>query len=180
MHQLLHFLVSTCELWQVIVAIRSESCSRYDHLEYIVLEYEAPKYSPPTHVLSRSNPPANFPLYTSSSRRLPNGTPPTTITHHITQTFATTHTTHPLTFNNVRSNSPHHSSLPRAILPPNRPHPRQSPPVARRAGDYRRRRPDQRFLEPRMFVCCSHPSKPCLLFAKNERYPRRDGFFSFD
>jgi hypothetical protein len=134
------------------------------HLTYMYLRY----YSPATHVLSRSNPPANFPLYTSTLASPPKRAPPLQPTNKntspdITQIFATTPNTH---IQNVRSNPPHHSSLPRAILPPNRPHPRQSPPAARRASNHRRRRPDQRFLEPRMFVFCSHPSKPCLLFAK--------------
>lgn len=63
---------------------------------------------------------------------------------------------------NVRSNPPHHRSLPRAILPSDRPHPRQSPPTARRAGDYRRRRPDQCFLEPSMLTALTPRHRACL------------------
>jgi hypothetical protein len=52
----------------------------------------------------------------------------------------------------VRSNPPHHRPLPRAILPPDRPHPRQSAPDPWRASNNRRRRSSQRFLEPRKFL----------------------------
>jgi hypothetical protein len=52
----------------------------------------------------------------------------------------------------VRSNPPHHCPLPRAILPPNRPHPRQSPPAARRDSNHRRWWPDQCFFDTGMFI----------------------------
>ena len=64
-------------------------------------------------------------------------------THYITQSSATTH------IHNVRSNPPHHRSLPRAILPPDRPHPRQSTPDPWRASDNRCRWAGQCLLEPR-------------------------------
>ena len=51
--------------------------------------------------------------------------------------------------NHVRSNPPHYLPLPRAILPPDRPHPRQSTPDPWRASDNRCRWAGQRLLEPR-------------------------------
>ena len=51
--------------------------------------------------------------------------------------------------NHVRSNPPHHRPLPRAILPPDRPHPRQSTPDPWRASDNRCRWAGQCLLEPR-------------------------------
>lgn len=56
----------------------------------------------------------------------------------------------------VRSHPSHHRSLPRAILPPDRPHPRQSPPTTRRAGNDRCWWSDQRFLEPRKSLQLNH------------------------
>jgi hypothetical protein len=52
----------------------------------------------------------------------------------------------------VRSHSPHHRPLPRAILPPNRSYPRQSPPAARRDSYHRRWWPDQCFLDKGMVI----------------------------
>lgn len=98
---------------------------------------------------------------TFHSTRLPSRRPSQTCNHHYNRSTKTHYSaqqlakTHKPHIHNVRSNSPHHRSLPRAILPPDRPHSRQSPPVARRAGDYRRRRPDQCFFEPRKLCCWS-------------------------
>lgn len=65
--------------------------------------------------------------------------------------------------NHVRSNPPHHRPLPRAILPPDRPHPRQSAPAPWRASDDRRRWAGQRILEPRKFVMNNSPTKSLKL-----------------
>lgn len=118
---------------------------------------------------------------TFHSTRLPLASPAQTCHHHhynqqkhITLHYLNlpnnTQRTHP----QCPKQPPHHRSLPRAILPPDRPHPRQSPPVARRAGDYRRRRPDQCLLEPRM-------SQVLILlifcFCEEEEQPKKEAVF---